>query len=118
MQNASETDRIKAKRAANAALFNPCSIRLFAVAHKLQQEHEHVDEVEIETQRAHHNLTAVGFRTIAFVIHFLDRLRVIGGQTSKNQDANDRDCKLQSGRAEEDVNDRGDDEAEKTHNQE
>src|SRR3546814_3526743 len=31
----------------------PCPVRLFAAAHKVEQEGEHVDEVEIERQRAH-----------------------------------------------------------------
>src|SRR5437868_566632 len=51
---------------------------LAAVAHELQQEHEQVDEVEIEPQRAHGRFAAGDIRGIAVEIHFLDLLRVIG----------------------------------------
>ena len=91
---------------------------LVTVAHELKQEHEHVDEVEVQTQRAHNNLTALRIRRITFKVHFLDRLRVISGQTCEDQNADHRDCKLQRGGAEEDVNDRSDDQAEQTHHQE
>src|SRR3546814_2882258 len=36
-----------------APVCRPCPVRLFAAAHKVEQEGEHVDEVEIERQRAH-----------------------------------------------------------------
>src|SRR3546814_5455338 len=36
-----------------ALVCRPCPVRLFAAAHQVEQESEHVDEVEIERQRAH-----------------------------------------------------------------
>ncbi len=57
--------------------------RLFAVAEQLQQHQEHVDEVEVETQSAHHGLLGGNFTRVALVVHFLDLLRVVGGQASE-----------------------------------
>src|SRR6516164_4897041 len=71
-----------------------------AVTHQLKQAREQVDEVEIEAQRAHDRLAA-GHRTIiGHAVHFLDLLRVPGGEPGKHDDANDRDSPLK-GRARE-----------------
>src|SRR5690606_33144676 len=68
--------------------------RLVALrAEELQQEHEHVDEVEIERESAHHRLLASGGNAVAFIVHALDALRVIGGETRKDQYAKHRDRK-------------------------
>src|SRR6267142_3292743 len=66
-----------------------------AGAEQLHQHHEQVDEVEIEAQRPHDRLLAAGLVIIALVVHLLDLLRVPRGQTSKDDDADDRDRKLQ-----------------------
>ncbi len=48
----------------------------------------------------------------------LDRLRVVGGQPREDQHPDRRDREHHRGRAEEDVDDRGDDEPDQTHHQE
>src|ERR1700687_1985661 len=49
-----------------------------AVAEQPQQHHEHVDEVEIERQRAHHCLAARPGAVLLGIEHFLDLLGVPG----------------------------------------
>src|SRR6516162_11450637 len=60
---------------ADRAWFRQSSVA--AGAEQLHQQHEQVDEVEIEAQRAHDRLLAAGFVIVALVIHLLDLLRVI-----------------------------------------
>src|SRR5262245_19360564 len=48
---------------------------LAAVAEELQQEHEQVDEVEVELQGAHDRLAAGDQHVVAREIHLLDALR-------------------------------------------
>src|SRR3546814_5325467 len=61
-----------------APVCRPCPVRLFAAAHKVEQEGEHVDEVEIERQRAHDHRLADKVGPADMEIHALDLLRVIG----------------------------------------
>src|SRR3974390_3591478 len=55
--------------------------RSAAVAEQPQQHEEQVDEVEIERQRTHHRLAAGDGAIVHHAVHFLDLLRVVGGQT-------------------------------------
>src|SRR3546814_17190822 len=70
----------------------PCPVRLFAAAHKVEQEGEHVDEVELERQRAHAHRLADKVGPADIEIHALDLLRVLGGEDCEQQyaDAADR----------------------------
>ena len=52
------------------------------------------------------------------VVHLLDLLRVVGGEAGEDQHADDRDREAERRRAEEDVDDRGDDDADQAHEQE
>ena len=59
---------------------------LLAVAEKAEQEHEHVDEVEVQSQRAHDRRLAKPFLVALLGVRDvfgLDRLGVIGCQTRK-----------------------------------
>src|SRR5271166_5027898 len=69
----------------------PAGPSVAAGAEQLHQQHEQVDEVEIEAQRAHDRLLAAGLVIVALVIHLLDLLRVIRGQTDEDEDADHRD---------------------------
>ena len=70
------------------------SFVLFAVAQEAQQEHEQVDEIKVERQRAHDrrfakpSLVAI---LCVFNIVGLNLLGVPSGQASKDQNADDRD---------------------------
>lgn len=68
---------------------------LLAASKQMQQHKEQIDEVEVETKRAHNGLSARGRLTISLEIHLFDLLRVIGGQARKHQHADHRDCELQ-----------------------
>src|SRR6266853_97087 len=48
------------------------SRRSAAVAEQTQQEQEHVDEVEVERERAHHGLASRDGAVVHRVVHFLD----------------------------------------------
>src|SRR3546814_15743150 len=52
--------------------------RLFAAAEQVEQEGEHVDEVEIEVQRPHHHRLAHEVGAADHEINALDLLRIIG----------------------------------------
>lgn len=61
-------------------------IVLLAAAHKVQQEHEHVDKVEVEVQRAHDGRFSQPFAIAAvgvLQIGVLDFLGVIGCEACK-----------------------------------
>src|SRR4029077_10196664 len=89
-----------------------------AVAEQPQQHHEHVDEVEVERQRAHHCLAAGDGAVVLDIIHFLDLLGVPGGQAGEDQDTNHRQCPVEATRLEEDIDEACDDEPKQAHNQE
>ena len=91
---------------------------LFAAAHEAQQEQEHVDEVEIQAQRAHDHGLAREFGTAQVLIFALEALRVIGGQAGEDQHAQEADGQRQRARLQEDVDHAGDDQADHAHDQE
>ena len=71
-----------------ALMLKLCSIaRLFAVAQELKQEHEHVDEVEVETKRTHDGFAALCGCIVTFKVHLFDLLCVIRCKTCKDQNA-------------------------------
>ncbi len=93
----------------------------FAVAQELQQEHEQVDEVEIEVQRPHDCRLGQPFAVHGLSVHDvvgLDLLGVIGGEASKDQNTDHRDGERQRTRRHEHVDDHGDDQADQAHHQE
>ena len=65
-------------------------------AHEMQQEHEQVEEIQIEPQSADHR-DAAGSRFVTGneVIGVLQILRVIGRQASEDQDAKPGNGELQ-----------------------
>src|SRR6516165_1020876 len=89
-----------------------------AVTHQLNQAREQVDEVKIEAQRAHDSLAAGHRPIIGHAVHFLDLLRVPGGEPGKHDDANDRDSPLKGRTREEQIDKARDDDPEQTHGQE
>jgi len=91
---------------------------LFAAAHEAQQEQEHVDEVEIQAQRAHDHGLAGKFGTAQVLIFALQALRVIGGKAGENQHADEAHGERQRARLQEDVDHAGDDQADHAHDQE
>ncbi|PRD40051.1 UNVERIFIED_CONTAM: rpmG [Trichonephila clavipes] len=100
--------------------FHP-SQRLFAVARELQQEHEQVDEVEVEVQRPHDRRLCQPL-LIAILgvldVGVLDVLRVVCRQAREDQHTDHRDGELQRIRAHEHVDDHRDEQANQTHHQE
>jgi CO/xanthine dehydrogenase Mo-binding subunit len=54
------------------------------IAEEAQQEYEDVDEVEIERKRAHYRFAADDRAVLHRVVHFLDTLRVPGGQARES----------------------------------
>src|ERR1700733_4330323 len=88
---------------------------LAAVAEQAQQHEEQIDEVEIKPQRPHYCLAAGDGAVVVDVIHFLDALRVIGGQANEDEHAKHRDDPIESARLQEDVHQACDDYADQTH---
>src|SRR3546814_1440486 len=80
--------------------------RLFAAAEQVEQEGEHVDEVEIEVQRPHHHRLAHEVGAADHEINALDLLRIIGGQAGEQQYADDADRQAERARLQEHVEDR------------
>ena len=72
---------------------NP-TVRLVSIAEQVQHHDEQVDEVEIELEGAHDRLLARHRHGIAFRIHVLDVLGVVGGQPDEHQNADHRDGEL------------------------
>src|SRR5580700_9328177 len=80
----------------------PCgSDHSAAITEQLEQHREHVDEIQIERQRAHDGLAARDGAVVVHIVHFLDPLRVPGGEPGEHEDAHDRDHELQRGTREE-----------------
>src|ERR1700756_2205046 len=77
--------------------------RSAAVAEYAQQHEEQVDEVEVEPQRAHDRLAAGDRAVIVHVVHFLDRLRVPGGEPGEHEDADGGNHEGKPGAGEEHV---------------
>src|SRR6185369_15228420 len=89
-----------------------------AVAEQTQEEQEHVDEVEIQRQRAENDRLARKIATLDLVIHQLQLLRIPRGETSEDQHAKDADREVQTARLEEKVDDRGQDDPDQAHRHE
>ena len=94
---------------------------LLAASEETQQEHEHIDEVQIQVQRAHDGgfgePFAIHGMSVRNVIR-LDLLCVIGGEACKDQHADRRDRKHDRRGLQEDVDDHRDDQPNQTHHQE
>ena len=92
---------------------------LVAVAEQTQQHEEHVDEVEIQTQRAQDGAPTDGQTVVqrgAFA-HGAQLLRVIGRKAREHNDADDADGEIHGAVAQEDVDDAGQDNAPQPHDQ-
>src|SRR5271165_1361354 len=83
-----------------------------------QDRLEHVDEVEVEAQRAVDRLLVDHLVAVAGVIHLLDRLGVPGGQAGEDDHRENRDPELQAGAVQEQVEQTRDDEADDAHHHE
>src|ERR1700730_7979875 len=68
---------------------------LTAVAEEPKEEHEQVDEVEIERQRAHYSLAADNRAVIHRVIHVLDALGIPGGHSGEDEHAHAGDDEVE-----------------------
>src|SRR5690606_34406349 len=79
-------------------------LRSLAVAHELQQEHEQVEEVEVELQRAHDGGLAkkIPVAVRQPQVGVLDVLRIVRRQTGEDQNTDSRDGKVHRRRLEED----------------
>src|SRR4051812_46565453 len=76
--------------------FRRC-LRSAAVAHQREHELEHVDEVEVQRERAVHRHLGRDLTVAATVeIHLLQLLRVVGGEAREDADAEERDRPLQA----------------------
>src|ERR1051326_7829926 len=73
------------------------------LSRQLQQQDEEIDEVEIESERAHQRLLGEYVTGVALDIDLLDPLRVPGGQAGKNKHTDHRNGELQRARGEEDI---------------
>ena len=92
---------------------------LVAAAEQLQQRHEHVDEIEIEAERAHDGAFGHRRRVIHHgVVAILDPLGIVGGEASEDQHADHGDGELQRVRPQEQVDDGRNDDADHAHDQE
>ena len=60
-------------------------LRLFTIAEQMEQEDEHIDEVQIERQGAHDGLFLSNSGAIANRINRFDLLRVISRKAGKDQ---------------------------------
>ena len=97
-----------------------CAV-LLAVAEQLEQEHEHVDKVEIEVQGPHDRRLAQPFAVAmcgVCEVVILDLLCVVGCEACKDQNTDDRDCVQDRRRCQPDVDDRRNDKADHTHDKE
>src|SRR3984957_14334064 len=89
-----------------------------ALAEQLQQQHEKIDEIEVERKRTHHRLLVSDFSAVRLEIHLLDSLGVVGGKADKYQDADDGDCELKRARPDKDVNQGRDHDPQQPHHKE
>src|ERR1700751_5718101 len=104
------------RRGAGASMLSS-AVWSAAVAEQAQQHEEQVDEVEVETQRAHHRLAAGDATVVVDVVHLLDALRVVGGQADEDQHADHRDEPVEPARLQEDVDEAGDHKTDQAHEQ-
>src|SRR4051812_37733500 len=86
-----------------------------AIAEEAQHEQEQVDEVEVERERAHDGLAADGGAVLLRVEHFLDLLRIPGGEAGEDEHAGSRDHEVEPGALEEHVDHHRDDQADQAH---
>src|SRR5690242_9136449 len=90
-----------------------CAEALVALlAEQAEQHQEQIEEVEIERQRAHYGTLGLETLVHARVEAFLDLLGIPGREAEEDQDADHRDGKAERARRPDDVDDRGDDQAE------
>jgi len=91
---------------------------LVAAAHEVEQEQEHIDEVEIEVERPHDDRLAHHVGTRDMRVHRFDLLCVIGGEASEDQHTDTANDVLHRGRLEEHVDHHCDDQTDNAHDQE
>src|SRR5215217_6343551 len=91
--------------------FNNGRWLLFPLPGEAEEQLEEIDEVQVEGERTEHRHLAVGLMAEALGVLLLDGLRVVGGETRKHEHADDRDRELQQARSKEEVDQRGDDDA-------
>lgn len=87
------------------------------VAEESQQEQEEVDEIEVQGQRPDDGVRP-GLSSRHGKGHRLQSLRVVSGQPRKDDDPDKRNHELQTVALPEDADDRGQHDADKTHEQE
>ena len=83
-----------------------------------KQRLEHVDEVQIERQRAEDALLLRDLVAVALEIHVLDVLRVPGGEAGEDQNGQDRQGELQAARLQEQVDQARDHQTPHAHHEE
>jgi len=62
---------------------------LLLAAEEMQEQHEQIDEAQIEGQGAHHGEFGHALTAGALIIEFLDALGVIGGKSGEDQNTDD-----------------------------
>src|SRR6516165_12071523 len=112
------TQKWQTPRMRSGAFDRLCSDALAAIAEQPQQHQEQVDEVEIESERAHYGLAAADRAVVHRIVHFLDRLSVIGGEPGEHEHTDDRDRPREPTRMQENVDQAGDDDADQAHKHE
>src|SRR5260370_436814 len=90
---------------------------LAAIAHKLKQEREHVEEVEIEAERPHDGFATRGSAIVHRIVEFLNLLRIPCCQSGENRDPKDRDHPLQHRAPQETIDDHRNQEPDYAHHQ-
>ena len=91
---------------------------LLTIAEKLQQEQEHIDEIQIQAQRPHNGFLFGDVAAVTGEINTLNILRVIGRQSGKNQHTNHRNGEMHGRALHEEIDDRRQNNADKPHKQE
>ena len=76
------------------------------VSREAQEKHEQVDEVEVKRQGAHDRVRA-GLTGGHRERHGFETLRIVGGQSRKDDDADERNDELQSIASDKNVHERG-----------
>ena len=96
------------------------NLLITAATEKSKQHQKQVDEIEIKRQGTHDRSFGNGLLSLrhdSLFTHPLDFLHVIGGQASKNEHANHRSDPVNAGTLEEDIDDGGNYQADKPHEQ-
>src|SRR6516225_6812646 len=108
----------KTPRQAAGAFMDSQASRSAAIAKEAQQHEEQVDEVEIEPQRSHHRLLSGDAAVVVDVVHLLDALGVVGGETDEYEHGDHRDRPVEPSRTQKDVDQARDDDADQAHEHE